>query len=70
MTFFLCKFQVDEVGTVAAAATAAVVAVPTSLLIENNPPPPFVFNADHSFLFGIRHEPTKTWLFIGSFIEP
>ncbi len=55
--------EVKEKGTEAAAATA-VVAIETCLSI------PLVFNADHPFLFFIRHNPTKSVLFYGRFCSP
>ncbi|CAM4696637.1 unnamed protein product [Leuciscus chuanchicus] len=55
--------EVNEEGTEAAAATGAVVM--TRCLII-----PQVFNADHPFLFFIRHNPTKTILFYGRFCSP
>ncbi len=56
--------EVNEEGTEAAAATAAVVMQVECLRI------PQVFNADHPFLFFIRHNPTKTILFYGRFCSP
>ncbi len=53
--------EVNEEGTEAAAATAIVM---ESLMI------PPVFNADHPFLFFIRHNPTKSVLFYGRFCSP
>ncbi|XDV39597.1 hypothetical protein PO909_008814 [Leuciscus waleckii] len=55
--------EVNEEGTEAAAATGAVVM--TRCLII-----PQVFNADHPFLFFMRHNPTKTILFYGRFCSP
>ncbi|XP_050986642.1 leukocyte elastase inhibitor-like [Labeo rohita] len=55
--------EVNEEGTEAAAATAAVV-MSRCLRI------PQVFNADHPFLFFIRHNPTKSILFYGRFCSP
>jgi serpin B len=58
--------DVNEEGTEAAAATAAVVAM-TGL-----PPAgePVVFRADHPFVFLIRHNPTRSILFIGRLVDP
>ncbi|XP_013931024.1 PREDICTED: leukocyte elastase inhibitor [Thamnophis sirtalis] len=55
--------EVNEVGTEAAAATGATF-VPCCLPLEEN------FNADHPFLFFIRHNPTNTILFLGRFASP
>ncbi|XP_032078409.1 leukocyte elastase inhibitor-like [Thamnophis elegans] len=55
--------EVNEVGTEAAAATGATF-VPYCRPLEEN------FNADHPFLFFIRHNPTKTILFLGRFASP
>ncbi|XP_070603259.1 leukocyte elastase inhibitor-like [Erythrolamprus reginae] len=55
--------EVNEVGTEAAAATA-VKCVPLCLPRKEN------FNADHPFLFFIRHNPTNTILFLGRFTSP
>ncbi len=55
--------EVNEEGTEAAAATG-VVAIAKCLRI------PPVFNADHPFLFFIRHNPTKSVLFYGRFCSP
>ncbi len=55
--------EVNEEGTEAAAATG-VVANLCCLMI------PPVFNADHPFLFFIRHNPTKSILFYGRFCSP
>ncbi len=55
--------EVNEEGTEAAAATG-VVARTKCLRI------PQVFNADHPFLFFIRHNPTKSVLFYGRFCSP
>ncbi|KAK7146736.1 hypothetical protein R3I94_009544 [Phoxinus phoxinus] len=54
--------EVNEEGTEAAAATA----VMRSYCITF----PQVFNADHPFLFFIRHNPTKSILFYGRFCSP
>nr|AAH64292.1 Serpin peptidase inhibitor, clade B (ovalbumin), member 1, like 4 [Danio rerio] len=53
--------EVNEEGTEAAAATGAVVSIRTLAQI---------FNADHPFLFFIRHNPTNTILFYGRFCSP
>ncbi|XP_039544843.1 leukocyte elastase inhibitor-like isoform X4 [Pimephales promelas] len=55
--------EVNEEGTEAAAATGAVMMFLS--YIE-----PQVFNADHPFLFFIRHNPTKSILFYGRFCSP
>ncbi|XP_048363090.1 leukocyte elastase inhibitor-like isoform X1 [Sphaerodactylus townsendi] len=55
--------EVNEEGTEAAAATA-VMAMLCSLPMEED------FNADHPFLFFIRHNPTKSILFFGRFVSP
>nr|XP_060630716.1 leukocyte elastase inhibitor-like [Anolis sagrei ordinatus] len=52
--------EVNEEGTEAAAAAAAVAV--NSM--------PKKFNADHPFLFFIRHNPTNTILFFGRFASP
>ncbi len=58
--------KVDEAGTEAAAATAVVMA------LRGAPPrPPAVtFDADHPFLFLIRHRPSGTLLFLGRVTDP
>lgn len=55
--------EVNEEGTEAAAATAAAVMC-LSMPIEED------FNADHPFLFFIRHNLTKTILFLGRVASP
>ncbi|XP_056099246.1 leukocyte elastase inhibitor-like isoform X3 [Rhinichthys klamathensis goyatoka] len=55
--------EVNEEGTEAAAATGAIMMF--LCYIE-----PQVFNADHPFLFFIRHNPTKSILFYGRFCSP
>ncbi len=55
--------EVNEEGTEAAAATG----VRSRLCCGRIPP---VFNADHPFLFFIRHNPTKSILFYGRFCSP
>jgi serpin B len=55
--------SVDEKGTEAAAATAVAVAVSASV---GSP----VFRADHPFLFLIRHNATKSILFLGRLVRP
>ncbi|KAK7158325.1 hypothetical protein R3I93_009515 [Phoxinus phoxinus] len=53
--------EVNEEGTEAAAATGAVVAIRSF---------PQMFNADHPFLFFIRHNPSNAVLFYGRFCSP
>ncbi|XP_032078411.1 leukocyte elastase inhibitor-like isoform X2 [Thamnophis elegans] len=53
--------EVNEVGTEAPAATAL---TDDCLELEQE------FNADHPFLFFIRHNPTNTILFLGRFASP
>ncbi|CAM4696533.1 unnamed protein product [Leuciscus chuanchicus] len=55
--------EVNEEGTEAAAATGAVMMACCYIK-------PQVFNADHPFLFFIRHNPTKSILFYGRFCSP
>ncbi|XP_027702798.1 leukocyte elastase inhibitor-like [Vombatus ursinus] len=55
--------EVNEEGTEAAAATAGIAQL-TMLLPEEE------FNADHPFLFFIRHNPTGNILFSGRFASP
>lgn len=55
--------EVNEEGTEAAAATAV-----GMVLLSYTPPQ--IFNADHPFLFLIRHNPTNTILFYGRFCSP
>ncbi|XP_026138970.1 leukocyte elastase inhibitor-like isoform X1 [Carassius auratus] len=55
--------EVNEEGTEAAGATG--VGMTKNCLII-----PKVFNADHPFLFFIRHNPTKSILFYGRFCSP
>jgi serpin B len=59
--------DIDEQGTEAAAATAVVV-VAFSAPLE--PEEVYEFTADHPFIFLIRHEKTKTVLFVGRFMGP
>lgn len=54
--------EVNEEGTEAAAATAGMVAF--CMLREEH------FTADHPFLFFIKHNKTKSILFIGRFSSP
>lgn len=54
--------EVNEEGTEAAAATAGLVAF--CMLREEH------FTADHPFLFFIRHNKTKSILFLGRFSSP
>ncbi|XP_058030542.1 leukocyte elastase inhibitor-like isoform X2 [Ahaetulla prasina] len=55
--------EVNEAGTEAAAATG-VTYMPCCLIMGKD------FNADHPFLFFIRHNPTNTILFLGRFASP
>lgn len=55
--------EVNEEGTEAAAATGAVMMMRCLMRPER-------FNADHPFLFFIRHNPTKSILFYGRFCSP
>ncbi|XP_056376999.1 leukocyte elastase inhibitor-like [Hyla sarda] len=54
--------EVNEEGTEAAAATAGIVMMCMILDVE--------FNADHPFLFFIRHNETKNILFFGKYSSP
>ncbi|XP_009977068.1 PREDICTED: leukocyte elastase inhibitor [Tauraco erythrolophus] len=54
--------EVNEEGTEAAAATAGLAML--CLLMEED------FNADHPFLFFIRHNPTQSILFLGRYASP
>ena len=55
--------EVNEEGTEAAAVTGVVI-------ISDCWTYPRVFNADHPFLFFIRHNPSKSILFYGRFCSP
>ncbi|XP_073703813.1 leukocyte elastase inhibitor-like isoform X3 [Garra rufa] len=55
--------EVNEEGTEAAAATGVVMRLQCLRI-------PQVFNADHPFLFFIRHNPTKSILFYGRYCSP
>lgn len=55
--------DVNEEGTESAAATAAVVTVRSAMITET-------FNADHPFLFFIRHNSSRNILFAGRFCTP
>ncbi len=57
--------EVNEEGTEAAAATGVM-----QVHCCRSPRNPPVFNADHPFLFFIRHNPTKSVLFYGRFCSP
>ena len=59
--------DVDENGTEAAAATAVTMVAPTAALVRPNPK---VFNADHPFVFLIRHNSTGQILFMGRLANP
>ncbi|NXL95604.1 ILEU inhibitor, partial [Alectura lathami] len=54
--------EVNEEGTEAAAATAGIAML--CMVIEED------FNADHPFLFFIRHNPTQSILFFGRYASP
>ncbi|NXC49285.1 ILEUA inhibitor, partial [Penelope pileata] len=54
--------EVNEEGTEAAAATAGIAML--CMIIEED------FNADHPFLFFIRHNPTQSLLFLGRYVSP
>ncbi|XP_063768745.1 leukocyte elastase inhibitor-like [Eleginops maclovinus] len=55
--------EVNEEGTEAAAATAAIMMMRCLPMIEK-------FNADHPFLFFIRHNPSMNILFAGRYCSP
>ncbi|XP_033848847.3 serpin B6-like isoform X1 [Acipenser ruthenus] len=55
--------EVNEEGTEAAAATAAIMMMRCAMV-------PVHFNADHPFLFFIRHNKTRNILFYGRFSSP
>ena len=55
--------EVDEIGTQAAAASGVVAA-------EKALPSWVEFNANHPFLFFIRHNPTQSLLFCGRVYSP
>lgn len=54
--------EVNEEGTEAAAATAGIAML--CMVMEED------FNADHPFLFFIRHNPTQSILFFGRYASP
>ncbi|XP_014796453.1 PREDICTED: leukocyte elastase inhibitor-like isoform X2 [Calidris pugnax] len=54
--------EVNEEGTEAAAATAGIAML--CMIMEEE------FNADHPFLFFIRHNPTQSILFLGRYASP
>ena len=56
--------DVNELGTEAAAATAV------GMMGAAFPESPPTFRADHPFLFLIRHNPTKSILFLGRVVNP
>jgi serpin B len=60
--------KLDEAGTEAAAVTA-VTAVAASVM-RQKPPEPIVFQADHPFLYVLRHQATGTILFMGRITNP
>ncbi|XP_026218859.1 serpin peptidase inhibitor, clade B (ovalbumin), member 1, like 3 isoform X2 [Anabas testudineus] len=55
--------EVNEEGTEAAAATAAIMMLRCAMRTPT-------FIADHPFLFFIRHNPTKSILFVGRYCSP
>ncbi|MEN8215211.1 MAG: serpin family protein [Pseudomonadota bacterium] len=56
--------DVNEEGTEAAAATAVIIG------IRSLPPPPVTFQADHPFIFLIRHNLSGSILFMGRVVNP
>lgn len=56
---------VDENGTEAAAVTVAV-CMKESMCTRNDPEPK-IFNANHSFVYYIKHKPTNTLMFVGDY---
>ena len=61
--FHKCFVEINEQGTEAAAGTGSEVSVRIKL-------PSIEFNADHPFLFFIRHNKTNGILFYGRFCSP
>ena len=61
--FHKCFVEINEQGTEAAAGTGSEVSVRIKL-------PSIKFNADHLFLFFIRHNKTNGILFYGRFCSP
>ena len=61
--FHKCFVEINEQGTEAAAGTGSEVSVRIKL-------PSIEFNADHPFLFFIRHNKTNSILFYGRFCSP
>ncbi|HUT86253.1 MAG TPA: serpin family protein [Elusimicrobiales bacterium] len=59
--------DIDEKGTEAAAATAVIMMRATAM---PQPKKSFEFTADHPFIFFIRHEESKSILFLGRFTGP
>ncbi|XP_055067498.2 leukocyte elastase inhibitor isoform X17 [Misgurnus anguillicaudatus] len=57
--------EVNEEGTEAAAATGVGMMLQSCRFVSLK-----IFNADHPFLFFIRHNPTNTILFYGRFCSP
>jgi len=56
--------DVNEKGTEAAAATGVMIGT------RGLPPPTPEFRADHPFIFLIRHNSTKSILFMGRVVNP
>eukprot|EP00057_Strongylocentrotus_purpuratus_P031689 XP_785336.2 PREDICTED: leukocyte elastase inhibitor-like [Strongylocentrotus purpuratus] len=61
--------SVNEEGSEAAAATAVVMGNCLSMR-RGKPEKPILFRADHPFLFMIRHQATKSVLFMGRMMDP
>lgn len=58
------KMDVDEEGAEAAALTELM--VKTTSAFGYQPPPPFEMIVDRPFIYALRHDPTKTVLFMGT----
>ena len=57
--------KVDEVGAEAAAVTL-VRCCKESYCVSDDPEPK-IFNANHSFVYCIKHKPTNTLMFVGDY---